>query len=151
MRSWAADAVRVGAEDLVVVAGLGARDGGRGHPIESSAVGRVRLQFAMLREMPATPSPGQARAGHLLIIGGAEDKLRQRPILTRFVSLAGGVDARIVVIPTASSLGDEATEVYDALFRQLGVADVGGMRPLVREEANDPALVSPSRTRPASS
>ncbi len=96
----------------------------------------------MLRGMPATPSPGQARAGHLLIIGGAEDKLRQRQILARFVSLAGGADARVVVISTASSLGDEATELYLSLFRQLGIADVRGMRPLVRDDANDPRLVS---------
>jgi cyanophycinase len=96
----------------------------------------------MLRPMPATPRPGQARAGHLLIIGGAEDKLRQRQILARFISLAGGNDAKIVVISTASSLGDEATELYLSLFRQMGVTDVRGMRPLVREDANDPRLVS---------
>src|ERR687891_1208629 len=96
----------------------------------------------MLRAMPATPSPGQARAGHLLVIGGAEEKLRQRQILTRFVALAGGADARVVVISTASSLGDEATELYLSLFRQLGIADVRGMRPLVRDDANDRRLVS---------
>ena len=75
----------------------------------------------MLRPMPATPGSGQPRAGHLLIIGGAEDKLRQRQILARFVSLAGGADARVVVISTASSLGDEATDLYLSLFRQMGV------------------------------
>jgi cyanophycinase len=96
----------------------------------------------MLRGMPATPSPGQARAGHLLMIGGAEDKLRQRQILARFVALAGGSDARIVIISTASSLGDEATELYLSLFRQLGIGDVRGMRPLVRDDANDRRLVS---------
>jgi cyanophycinase len=96
----------------------------------------------MLRAMPATPSPGQARAGHLLVIGGAEDKLRQRQILARFVALAGGTDARIVIISTASSLGDEATELYLSLFRQMGISDVRGMRPLVREDANDRRLVS---------
>ncbi|HSK92452.1 MAG TPA: cyanophycinase [Candidatus Angelobacter sp.] len=92
--------------------------------------------------MPATPGPRQARTGHLLLIGGAEDKLRQRQILTRFVSLAGGGDARVVVISTASSLGDEATELYLSLFRQMGIGDVRGMRPLVREDANDRRAVS---------
>ena len=76
------------------------------------------------------------------MIGGAEDKLRQRQILSRFVSLAGGSDARVVVISTASSLGDEATELYLSLFRQLGISDVRGIRPLVREDANDSRLVS---------
>jgi len=80
------------------------------------------------------------RAGHLVIIGGAEDKLRQKQILSRFVALAGGHAARLVVISTASSLGDTATELYVRLFHQMGVADVTGMRPLTREEANDPRL-----------
>ena len=62
----------------------------------------------MLRGMVATPS----HAGHLLMIGGAEDKLRQRQILSRFVSLAGRSDGQIAIISTASSLGDEATELY---------------------------------------
>jgi cyanophycinase len=89
--------------------------------------------------MLPTPSSSAPRAGHLLIIGGAEDKLRQKQILGRFVSLAGGPDARVVVISTASSLGDEATQLYEELFRSMGVTDVRGLRPLVRDDANDPA------------
>src|SRR5919106_3398922 len=46
--------------------------------------------------------------GHVIIIGGAEDKVRERVILNRFVTLAGGSDARISVISTASSLGPQA-------------------------------------------
>jgi cyanophycinase len=76
-----------------------------------------------------------------MIIGGAEDKLRRRTILTDFVDAAGGAEARIVVIPTASSLGDEVVEVYDALFRKLGAGEVGSCRPQSREEASDPDLV----------
>ena len=45
--------------------------------------------------------------GPLLAIGGAEDKLGKRAVLSEFVALAGGPDARIAVIPTASSLGPE--------------------------------------------
>ncbi|HYM53625.1 MAG TPA: cyanophycinase [Candidatus Dormibacteraeota bacterium] len=89
--------------------------------------------------MVATPGPGGPRAGHLLIIGGAEDKLRQRQILARFVALAGGTEARVAVVSTASSLGDEATELYASLFHQFGISDVRGLRPLTREDANDPA------------
>ena len=53
-----------------------------------------------------------------------------------------GADARVVVISTASSLGDEATELYLSLFRQMGIADVRGMRPLVRDDANDQRLAA---------
>lgn len=95
-----------------------------------------------MRPMVAQPPAAQRHAGHLLIIGGAEDKLRQRQILSRFASLAGGADARVVVISTASSLGDEATELYRELFRQMGIPDVRGLRPLVRDDANDPAQVA---------
>jgi cyanophycinase len=44
------------------------------------------------------------------------------------------------VISTASSLGDEATDLYKSLFHQMGVTDVRGLRPLTREDANDPEL-----------
>ena len=81
-----------------------------------------------------------SRAAHLLVIGGAEDKLRQRQILSRFVSLARGTSGRIVVISTASSLGDEATELYQSLFRAMDVPDVQGLRPLTRDEAEDRAV-----------
>ncbi len=88
-----------------------------------------------------TISP-QSGPGALIAIGGAEDKLGRRAVLSEFVSLAGGKDARIAVIPTASSLGPEIVEVYDALFRKLGAREVVGARPQSRSEANDPAVVA---------
>lgn len=76
-----------------------------------------------------------------MIIGGAEDKLRKRTILKDFVAVSGGHDARIVVIPTASSLGPEIVDVYEALFAKLGAAEVRTARPESREDAHDPGLV----------
>jgi cyanophycinase len=76
-----------------------------------------------------------------MIIGGAEDKLRRRSVLTHFVEASGGRRARIAVIATASSLGPEIVEVYDALFRKLGAADVVSVRPESRADAHDPAYV----------
>ena len=90
--------------------------------------------------MFARPDSLPTGAGPLVIIGGAEDKRRQREILARFVALAGGQHARIVIISTASSLGDAATELYRQIFHQLGVAEVDGLRPLVRDEAGDPSV-----------
>src|SRR5687768_12635030 len=85
--------------------------------------------------LPVMPS------GPLMIIGGAEDKLRKRAILKDFVARSGGSRARIAVIPTASSIGAEVTEVYDAVFRSLGAAEVVPVAPESREEAQSPALV----------
>jgi cyanophycinase len=88
-----------------------------------------------------TNSPSEP-SGALMIIGGAEDKLGRRTILRDFVTASGGGNAGIVVIPTASSLGAEVVEVYDALFRRLGAAEVTACRPETRAEAHDPELVA---------
>ncbi len=75
--------------------------------------------------------------GTVILIGGAEDKARDRVILGRFVALAGGDDARIVVISTASSLGAEAGERYRAVFTELGAASVRPIHAVTRTQAND--------------
>ena len=94
--------------------------------------------------MPIGPQVrvSSSNRGPLLAIGGAEDKLGKRAVLSEIVELAGGPGARIAVIPTASSLGPEIVEVYEALFRKLGAADVFGLRPETREQAEDPELVA---------
>ena len=56
--------------------------------------------------------------GTVIIIGGAEDKVRDRVILSRFVDACGRPDATIAVISTASSLGLEAGERYRAGLRR---------------------------------
>jgi len=76
-----------------------------------------------------------------MIIGGAEDKLKRRTLLKEFVGASGGSDARIAVIPTASSLGAEVQDVYDAVFTRLGAGTVLPVRPESREDAQDPDLV----------
>ena len=43
--------------------------------------------------------------GHVIIIGGSEDKVRDRVILSRFVALAGGSEARIAVVSTRRRSG----------------------------------------------
>jgi cyanophycinase len=77
-----------------------------------------------------------------MVIGGAEDKFRDKAILSRFVKFAGGQDGHVVVISTASSLGDQATEMYRELFLGLGIGTVTGLRPEEREEADDPSSAS---------
>ncbi len=93
------------------------------------------------RELWASSALGAA-AGQVMAIGGAEDKVRDRTILARFVRLAGGSDAKVVVISTASSLGEAATDTYRELFGDLGVTAVTGLRPEEREEADDPSVAA---------
>ena len=76
--------------------------------------------------------------GTVIIIGGAEDKVRDRVILNRFVTLAGGRDATIAVISTASSLGRRGRR---ALPRRSSPSSASRtVRPLhavTRPQAND--------------
>jgi cyanophycinase len=78
--------------------------------------------------------------GPVMAIGGAEDKFRDRVILSRFVSLSGGPDARIVVIPTASSI-ESAGERYKAIFLGMGVSQVDIAVIDDRPEANSDLVI----------
>jgi cyanophycinase len=81
--------------------------------------------------------------GALFAIGGAEDKLKKRTVLKEFVDAAGGQQARIVVVPTASALGPDVVDVYSALFAALGAHSVVGVRPETREDADDATFIEP--------
>jgi len=75
-------------------------------------------------------------------IGGHEDKSGQTDILSRFVELAGGKKARIVIIPTAST-EPETGKRYPPVFRKLGVADAQLLEVPDRHYANsDEALAT---------
>ncbi|MEO5884063.1 MAG: cyanophycinase [Candidatus Limnocylindrales bacterium] len=77
--------------------------------------------------------------GSVIIIGGAEDKVRDRVILSRFATLAGGREAKVAVISTASSLGLEAGERYKQVLGDLGVSRVHTIHAVTRAQANDEA------------
>jgi cyanophycinase len=70
-------------------------------------------------------SPPTNQRGRVMAIGGAEDKFDDKIILSTFVQLAGGRDARLAIVPTASSI-ESAGERYKAIFLSMGVdrADV---------------------------
>jgi cyanophycinase len=86
----------------------------------------------------ANLAPAVGGAGPTLLIGGAEDKLRGRQILKRFVKLAGGPEAQVAVIATASEIGEQALQLYEGLFLELGAAGVTGLHPKERGEADLP-------------
>ncbi len=61
--------------------------------------------------------------GHLLIIGGAEDKKGDCEILRTFIALAGGRDSRLTILSTASE-DPQAGEQYRSLFTELGAPEI---------------------------
>jgi cyanophycinase len=76
----------------------------------------------------------------IIPVGGAEDKTANSTILTRFVNLCGGQDARIAVVPTASIMLDTGQR-YERVFRTLGAGDVRVVNFERRDDANKPELV----------
>ena len=82
----------------------------------------------------------QTTPGPLLAIGGAEDKFRDRVILRRFTELAGGDNARIAIVPTASAI-DDAGQRYKGIFLELGAASAEVLYVGAREDADQDELV----------
>lgn len=70
--------------------------------------------------MSPSPQTSNLARGYIVPIGGAEEKLENPEILDRFISVCGGKDARIAIIPTASELEDTGRN-YEKLFRKIGV------------------------------
>ncbi len=81
--------------------------------------------------------------GSLVIVGGA---MRDPAIIERFIQLAGGPDAPIVVIPTAGG-GDTYDQYYPGLrsFRDAGATDLTVLHTTDRQRANSEAFVAPLR------
>jgi cyanophycinase len=77
-----------------------------------------------------------------MLIGGAEDKVKAKRILSRFVRLARGGEGHVVVVSTASSLGETTSSAYRDLFTDLGVGRVSTLSPQQRGEAEDPAAAA---------
>ncbi|MGI8476989.1 MAG: cyanophycinase [Thermomicrobiales bacterium] len=76
-----------------------------------------------------------AQAGPIMAIGGAEDKLDDKIILSTFVQLAGGRQAKIAIVPTASSV-EAAGSRYKAIFLGLGAESADVVYIGSREDAN---------------
>lgn len=91
---------------------------------------------------PAEDSAYQRRLGHLVVIGGAEDRLKDRVILRRFVELCGGPQAQILVLTAASADPAASWRGYEPVFRELGAERCEPLDIHSTEEASDPALVN---------
>jgi cyanophycinase len=77
----------------------------------------------------------------VLVVGGAEDKENDKSILKTFHSLSGGSQARILIVPTASSMPEILGEVYRLLFSRMGAAAVEVLSLTNRPEAEREAAI----------
>ncbi len=60
----------------------------------------------------------------ILIIGGAEDKVHGREILQTFFNRAGGTNAQLAIIPSASREPAFQGERYSRIFEEMGAKDI---------------------------
>jgi cyanophycinase len=101
----------------------------------------AKRKVAQFRERPLRPSrPGASRKGTLVIIGGHEDRTREKLIL-RAVADRLGPDGKIVVCTVASSDPDALWQEYENAFRALGVRHVFRLDIERREEATTPRVM----------
>lgn len=109
--------------------------------IAASGLAVLALLIGALPQ-PAVGGGPASRTGHLVLIGGGD---KPADAMRKFVELAGGKDAPIVVIPTASGEAD-APEYYEKLFREeLGCTDAVSLRIRSRADASRPDFVALAR------
>src|SRR5271167_4768731 len=85
--------------------------------------------------------------GWIIPIGGAEDKENSPQILRRFVRLAGGENADIAIIPTASMSRGTGPR-YERIFSEMGALRVTSLDFDTRRDAEEPGRLE--RLRQAS-
>jgi cyanophycinase len=78
--------------------------------------------------------------GHLVLIGGAEDRRGDMTVLRRIVEIDAA--RSVVVIPSASSYGRDLADSYERAFSDLGVETVAVADVRYRDEADRDEFVA---------
>lgn len=103
---------------------------------------RAVTPLVLSQALVSTPSVGPEN-GALVIVGGA---MKDRAIMKRFIDLAGGPEAPIVIIPTAGA-GDYEDGDYPGTRRwqELGIQSITVVHTRDRAEADTEGFVAPIR------
>ncbi|WP_304526567.1 cyanophycinase [Halomonas sp. I5-271120] len=80
-------------------------------------------------------------SGHLVAIGGAEDRTSDLEILTRVFALAPADNHEVAVIATASGIPDQVLPDYEAAFTRLGASRIHSLDIKDRQQAGHPETV----------
>lgn len=89
----------------------------------------------------ASKEPVPAPRGHLVAIGGAEDKTSDLEILSRVFALAPKGNMEVAVIATASAIPEELLPGYRGVFKRLGATKVHSLNIRDRDQAGDKSIV----------
>jgi cyanophycinase len=86
----------------------------------------MKYSSSLLESKPSTTQKYMTIPTHypIMVIGGAEDKVNGRSILTAFFESAGGKKAKIGIIPCASQEPSVVGDRYYQIFREMGAEQV---------------------------
>jgi cyanophycinase len=79
---------------------------------------------SQLENQPFGEKMPQSTNTAIMVIGGAEDKVHGREILSSFFLRSGATDARIAIIPSASREPAIIGERYRAIFEEMGAKGI---------------------------
>ncbi len=77
-----------------------------------------------LKTQPPNPKNPQSMKTAILVIGGAEDKVNLREILSTFWSRSGGSESVIAIVPSASREPAVLGERYQTIFNEMGSKEI---------------------------
>jgi cyanophycinase len=108
-----------------------------GEELDLFQIRRAALERAAKAPFPAVkPTKPEVPKGALVIIGGGG---LPKPIIDKFFDLAGGKDASIVFIPTASEFEPNKGDAADlSLLKKLGATNVTVLHTRDRKQADNP-------------
>lgn len=87
---------------------------------------------------PALEHMTQRTKTTIMVIGGAEDKVHGREILQTFFNRAGGVNARLAIIPSASRDPEAISSRYRTIFEDMGTSAIEVFDIREREQGENP-------------
>ena len=104
---------------------------------------RIAISFLLLTTALSAADYGPEK-GTLVIVGG---NMQDPAIVKRFIDLAGGPDAPIVIIPTAGEADDEYGQYWSGLklWRENGAQNLTVLHTRDRKVADSEAFVKPIR------
>lgn len=98
---------------------------------------RLAVAALLLPSLVPIVAGAEPPKGHLVLIGGGK---RPAAVMSKFLELAGGPAARILVVPTASELPDTVAS-YRKELAALGATNVAGLDVRIPPDAHRESLV----------
>lgn len=103
---------------------------------------RRQLLAAGATVLPAWSHAADRPPARLVIVGGAEDRLKDKIILRRFLELSDGVNGNVLILTAASLDQAAAWTGYEQVFRELGATRTTHLPIHSVDDANAPDTIS---------